>query len=418
MTKYSVVSTRVMQLVEEAEAQANAAACGLRFESGSWDAVVAASTPLATLVVGTQKLPVLKRLDDTMHCHRTRDVVVTVGNEAAAPLTTLPLATYLQDISKYTSLKTSVLLDREDDRVIVRTQTCMLPVVDGRATCFHVGLRTDATAELVLLCTEEGTSAHVVQRGESALYVNDHGTRRTLVTNPKLRPVVTIVQIPITETKTLQSGATARRTPFFNPFLPDGPQNRRDWPAPQSPTLPELGPRQPDYWPCLPQCDPAAPQYHPTTPAYSPSMSLVDPATPSNVPTAPAYVPTLPAYVPPTVPTTSAFVPTEPSPTYDSPRRIEAPLTVAPPSMALPNAIAASYAPSPVYYATGPSSDATVGVAVGAFPSLTGRTIERDIASPIRVTVQYCYPTTDGVVSSASMREMAERMRSCETLTM
>ncbi|KAH9160776.1 hypothetical protein AeNC1_018954, partial [Aphanomyces euteiches] len=117
-------------------------------------------------------------------------IQVSVGNESPhdVPLTKISLEDYLKNISKYTELNTnsSLFVPQKDDQVVVSTQSCFLPIPTAGEVDFHVGLfnyqsTPSAPAVLVLVSTDAGTSAQVVEgnRRGDILYFNDRGTKRT-----------------------------------------------------------------------------------------------------------------------------------------------------------------------------------------------------------------------------------------------
>ncbi|CAK4223786.1 unnamed protein product [Aphanomyces euteiches] len=157
-----------------------------RFQGSCWGPCISDMT----LVVKKRWMPVLRvpNFSDPIMSIPSSQIQVSVGNESPydAPLTKISLENYLQNISKYTELTNSLFIPDKDNQVVVSTQSCFLPIPPTGEVDFHVGLfnyqsRPSAPAVLVLVATDAGTSAQVVNgdyRGD-ILYFNDHGTKRT-----------------------------------------------------------------------------------------------------------------------------------------------------------------------------------------------------------------------------------------------
>jgi len=126
------------------------------------------------------------------------DVMVRVGNERGAPLSSISLRAYLRDLrahlstpSSWVGSETSLLAPREQD-VLVSAQACFLPVpASGKAefnpVLFNYQSYQGAPAVLAIVATREGTSATIIDNtrdgfGAGAawgqrLFHNQHGER-------------------------------------------------------------------------------------------------------------------------------------------------------------------------------------------------------------------------------------------------
>jgi hypothetical protein len=126
------------------------------------------------------------------------DVMLRVGNERGAPLTSITLRDYLRDLrahlstpSSWAGTETSLLAPREKD-VLVSAQACFLPVAaSGKAefnpVLFNYQSYAGAPAVLAIVATREGTSATIIDNvrdgfGAGAawgqrLFHNQHGER-------------------------------------------------------------------------------------------------------------------------------------------------------------------------------------------------------------------------------------------------
>jgi len=101
------------------------------------------------------------------------DVMVRVGNERGAPLSSISLRAYLRDLrahlsapSSWAGTETSLLAPREKD-VLVSAQACFLPVpASGKAefnpVLFNYQSYAGAPAVLAIVATREGTSATII----------------------------------------------------------------------------------------------------------------------------------------------------------------------------------------------------------------------------------------------------------------
>ncbi|KAG9412004.1 hypothetical protein AC1031_017641 [Aphanomyces cochlioides] len=145
-----------------------------------------------TLVVNNRWMSVLRvpNFSDPIMSVPSSAIQVSVGNESPheVSLTKISLENYLKNISKYTELSTisNLFVPQKDDQVVVSTQSCFLPIPTAGEVDFHVGLfnyqsTRSAPAVLVLVSTDAGTSAQVVEgnRCGDILYFNDRGTKRT-----------------------------------------------------------------------------------------------------------------------------------------------------------------------------------------------------------------------------------------------
>jgi hypothetical protein len=153
-----------------------------------------------TLCANGQDLPIIRRpnfQDLTFDVPHER-IELTVGNEHGEGLRKVPLKQYLEHLDHYLhdplALKgaksSSFWVEGERDKnVLMGAQACMLPVglKDGEMTEFTVALRNyqsakDAPAVLVLVSSDKGTSAHVMNSsGREQLYFNNDGQRCALL---------------------------------------------------------------------------------------------------------------------------------------------------------------------------------------------------------------------------------------------
>lgn len=126
------------------------------------------------------------------------DVMVRVGNERGAALSSITLREYLRDLrahlstpSSWAGTETSLLAPREKD-VLVSAQACFLPVpASGKAAfnpvLFNYQSYAGAPAVLAIVATREGTSATVIDNVRDGfgagsawgqrLFHNQHGKR-------------------------------------------------------------------------------------------------------------------------------------------------------------------------------------------------------------------------------------------------
>ncbi len=129
------------------------------------------------------------------------DVMIRVGNERGAPLTSISLRTYLRDLrahlstpSSWAGTETSLLAPREKD-VLVSAQACFLPVpASGQAefnpVLFNYQSYAGAPAVLAIVATREGTSATIIDNARDGfatgrawgqrLFHNEDGQRASL----------------------------------------------------------------------------------------------------------------------------------------------------------------------------------------------------------------------------------------------
>jgi hypothetical protein len=147
-----------------------------------------------TLCANGYDLPVIRRpnfQDLTFDVPHER-IELTVGNEHGEALRKVPLKQYLAHLDHYLheplalkgAKRTSFWVEGERDKnVLMSAQACMLPVglKDGEMTEFTVALRNyqsakDAPAVLVIVSSDQGTSAHVMNSsGKEQLYFNKDG---------------------------------------------------------------------------------------------------------------------------------------------------------------------------------------------------------------------------------------------------
>ncbi|KAH9118924.1 hypothetical protein LEN26_011880 [Aphanomyces euteiches] len=367
-----------------------------RFPNSCWGPCISDMT----LVVNNRWMSVLRvpNFTDPIMSVPSASIQVSVGNESPhdAPLTTISLENYLQNISKYTELNNNLYVPDKDDQVVVSTQSCFLPVPPTGEVDFHVGLfnyqsTPSAPAVLVLVSTDAGTSAQVVEgnRRGDVLYFNDRGTKRTfkaerlstdrakrgveitgaMTQEEEARNYIMIVQIPL-----IKPTVPSRYSPTSPAYIPTAP-----FYPPASLVSPPYIPQPPAYsatsaYPLTP----TSPAYSPTSPAYSPTSPAYSPTSPAYSPTSPAYSPTSPAYSP----TSPAYSPTT---NMDMSANLE-------PAMV------------------------SLGASHGAFAKLSKYAdVERDPTFPIRVTLQFYQATSNGVITEANMNDLADQMEKVKT---
>ncbi|KAG9412001.1 hypothetical protein AC1031_017640 [Aphanomyces cochlioides] len=455
-----------------------------RFPNSCWGPCISDMT----LVVNDRWMSVLRvpNFTDPIMSVPSSSIQVSVGNESPhdAPLTKISLENYLQNISKYTELNKNLYVPDKDDQVVVSTQSCFLPVPPSGEVDFHVGLfnyqsTPSAPAVLVLVSTDAGTSAQVVEgnRRGDVLYFNDRGTKRTfkaerlstdrakrgveitgaMTQEEEARNYIMIVQIPL-----IKLTAPSRYSPTSPAYNPTAPYYSAASPAlpaysatsaypltlpTYSPTSPAYSPTSPAYSPTSPAYSPTSPAYSPTSPAYSPTSPAYSPTSPAYSPTSPAYSPTSPAYSPTSPaysPTSPAYSPTSPaysptSPAYSPTSPAYSPTSPAySPTSPAYSPTSPAYSPtSPAYSPTVPSYNPTsmtntainmdmsanlepamvgLGASHGAFAKLSKYAdVERDPTFPIRVTLQFYQATSNGVVTEANMNDLADQMEKVKT---
>ena len=124
-------------------------------------------------------------------------IPIVVGNQVpgvdirtgGAPLkTTITLKQYLSEIGLFLSKPVPglSLIAERDTHVLMSAQSCVLPVIPGRETDFHVRLynyqSTDANpAVLVIVATQNGTSAQVVGTKTTDVYFNLGGQKAPFI---------------------------------------------------------------------------------------------------------------------------------------------------------------------------------------------------------------------------------------------
>jgi hypothetical protein len=106
---------------------------------------------------------------------------VPVGNESGTDVKRIPLKEYLQNIGKYTGNdKTKSLFDeKKDTTILVSAQFCVLPLHEGEVKfgvqLFNYQSYDDNPAVLVVIVSQEGTSAQIVMERRQMLYFNKKG---------------------------------------------------------------------------------------------------------------------------------------------------------------------------------------------------------------------------------------------------
>jgi hypothetical protein len=197
---------QVTQLPSNQAAQATLARHGLRAYRVTWEdtarnkgSSVGPNISDMTLCAKGQDLPIIRRpnFEDLTFDVPHERIELTVGNEHGEALRKVSLKQYLQHLDHYLhaplelkgAKSTSFWTEERDKNVLAGAQACMLPVglKDGEMTDFTVALRNyqsskDAPAVLVLVSSDQGTSAHVINTsGKEQLYFNKDGQRCALL---------------------------------------------------------------------------------------------------------------------------------------------------------------------------------------------------------------------------------------------
>lgn len=189
---------RVAALPKNAAAQKELDKVGLRAYTVTWEdtardknSSVGDNISDLTLTADGKDLPIIRRSNftdftwDTPH----KNIMLTVGNEHGEALRQVSLQEYLEHLGDYLHepLKykgKSLFIADRDVNVLMSAQACMLPVSDrdGIKTKFLVTLRNYQASVLTLVCTNDGTSAHVISSsGKEKLYHNKDGQRCQLL---------------------------------------------------------------------------------------------------------------------------------------------------------------------------------------------------------------------------------------------
>ncbi|MES1915035.1 MAG: hypothetical protein MHM6MM_007038 [Cercozoa sp. M6MM] len=176
-----------------------------------------------TLVVNKQAMPIIRAenfrdLTGDVPMHQMR---IVVGNHKRGTLRRVSLAAVLRDLSLVANVPsgTSVFADSRDSHFLASPQTCLLPVAPRGHTDFCARIRSITGPVLTLVCTEFGTSARLLHRGQTSdLTHNAAGTSHMLravrlsekrrregrpsgamTAREKASQVVLIVQVPLME---------------------------------------------------------------------------------------------------------------------------------------------------------------------------------------------------------------------------
>lgn len=98
---------------------------------------------------------------------------LTVGNESGSPLRRVPLRTYLEE--------KGWLLPR-DEKIMVSTQACVLPLTDGfckfGVNLYNYQTRSDDPSLAVIVSSSQGSSCAAITTSNQTLYFNDKGRAR------------------------------------------------------------------------------------------------------------------------------------------------------------------------------------------------------------------------------------------------
>jgi hypothetical protein len=217
---YEAAIARTKAMVGDRDAQAIAKKHGLQFVSISWEdtarfkgSAVGPNISDMSIQVGhdgphgfqAHLMPVLRfpNFSDRSGDIDPSDFALLVGNheEGNEKLRVISLREFLSEPSKYLTRPESwagnkkVLLSPRDDKVLVASQACFLPVPKGEAATFNPVVFNYQSYEknpavLTILATREGTSVTVIDNARDAfeegaawgqrLFFNQHGERASL----------------------------------------------------------------------------------------------------------------------------------------------------------------------------------------------------------------------------------------------
>lgn len=222
-------SEKIKNLVGDPIATSLAQSYGLAIQNVSWEDTArfkgscwGPNISDMTLECDGKNMPVIRRpnLIDLTCDVSSENFSVSVGNEKGIPGKTISLKEYVTNISNYTECgKSDLWLDR-DEKLLLSSQACILPLKDDQVN-FTVKLynyqSSDAEpAVLVILASSQGTSCQLVT-GRDTLYFNDNGqgckfkavrleddrkvrdveTKGEMTSEEKNRNVLYIYQIPL-----------------------------------------------------------------------------------------------------------------------------------------------------------------------------------------------------------------------------
>ena len=141
-----------------------------------------------TLVANNTKMPVIRRPNfaDVTVDHTINNFNVTVGNESGNELKRTQLTEYLENITKYTNnnkIKTPMF--NKDEKILCSTQACFLPAekneVNFNVRLFNYQSSTENPAVLVIIASNQGTSAMILDNKTTDIYFNKNGKAHDFV---------------------------------------------------------------------------------------------------------------------------------------------------------------------------------------------------------------------------------------------
>lgn len=184
-----------------------------------------------TLCVDGTPMPIIRHPNFTdKTCDYSIDkFYTTVGNEIGIQLRQIQLQEYLKNIGRYTDHKVENMYLERDQNILVSTQACILPLKDGKVD-FNIKIHNyqyskDDPAVLVLVVSDQGTSAQVLTERNQTLYFNKNGRaadfnakritqyreemgidqNAKLSVEEKEKNVLFVYQIPLKQTKSKES---------------------------------------------------------------------------------------------------------------------------------------------------------------------------------------------------------------------
>lgn len=135
-----------------------------------------------TLCVDKTNMPVIRKpnFNDITADLPLDTFMVKVGNEGTGGLKQITLREYLRDIKKYAGNDQieDLLCDR-DEQILTSSQACILPLNEGKVEfnvkLFNYQSSKEDPAVLVIIASNQGTSAQVITEYNQSLYFNKNG---------------------------------------------------------------------------------------------------------------------------------------------------------------------------------------------------------------------------------------------------
>lgn len=135
-----------------------------------------------TLVANKTKMPVIRRPNfaDVTVDHTINNFNVTVGNESGVDLKRISFTNYLEEIKSYTkntNIKTPIF--NQNEKILCSTQACFLPAekneVNFNVRLFNYQSSINNPAVLVIIASNQGTSAMILDNRTTDIYFNKNG---------------------------------------------------------------------------------------------------------------------------------------------------------------------------------------------------------------------------------------------------